>query len=57
VAQYVYDAYGKFPGAFNASVLPGFVQAVHLDTAFYDTHYRDGAYLDTHAEHMRRWHG
>ncbi len=57
VAQYVYDTYGRFPGAFNTIVLPGFVQAVHLDTEFYDTHYREGAYLDTHAEHMRRWHG
>ncbi len=57
VAQYVYDTYGRFPGAFNTIVLPGFVQAVHLDTEFYDAHYRDGAYLDTHAEHMRRWHG
>ena len=57
VAQYVVDTYGKFPGAFTTIVLPGFVQAVHLDLEFYDTHYRDGAYLDTHAEHMRRWHG
>jgi hypothetical protein len=57
VAQYVLDTYGKFPGAFTTMVLPGFVQAVHLDLDFYDTHYKDGAYLDTHAEHMRRWHG
>lgn len=57
VAQYVFDTYGKFPGAFTTMVLPGFVQAVHLDLEFYDTHYRDGAYLDTHAEHMRLWHG
>ena len=57
VAQYVHDTYGKFPGAFTTIVLPGYVQAVHLDTEFYDTHYRDGAYLETHAEHMRRWHG
>jgi hypothetical protein len=35
---------------------PGFVQAVHLDTEFYDAHYKEGAYLDTHAEHMERWH-
>lgn len=57
VAQYVFDTYGKFPGQFTTMVLPGFVQAVHLDLAFYDTHYGVGAYLDTHAEHMRRWHG
>ena len=57
VAQYVFDTYGTFPGSFNTIVLPGFVQAVHLDTEFYDEHYREGAYLETHAEHMRRWHG
>lgn len=57
VAQYVFDTYGKFPGSFNTIVLPGFVQAVHLDTEFYDEHYREGAYLETHAEHMWRWHG
>jgi len=57
VAQYVFDTYGKFPGNFTTMVLPGFVQAVHLDHEFYDKHYQDGAYLDTHARHMRRWHG
>ncbi len=57
VAQYVFDTYGRFPGAFTTIALPGFVQAVHLDTEFYDERYRKGAYLDTHAEHMRRWHG
>ena len=57
VAQYVFDTYGRFPGAFTSIALPGFVQAVYLDTEFYDEHYRDGAYLETHAEHMRRWHG
>jgi hypothetical protein len=57
VAQYIYDKYGKFPGAFTTIVLTGFVQAVHLDTEFYDTHYQEGAYLDTHTDHMSRWHG
>ena len=57
VAQYVQDTYGKCPGSFTTIALPGFVQAVHLDTAFYDEHYREDAYLGTHAEHMRRWHG
>lgn len=57
VAQYVYDTYGKFPNTFTTMVLPGYVQAVHLDTDFYDTHYQPGAYLVTHAQHMERWHG
>lgn len=57
IAQYIYDTRGKFPGSVTTTVLPGFVQAVHLDTEFYDTHYQPGAYLDTHATHMSRWHG
>jgi hypothetical protein len=56
VAQYVYDTYGKFPNTFTTMVLSGYVQAVHLDTDFYDTHYRPGAYLSTHAHHMEHWH-
>lgn len=56
VAQYIYDKYGKFPGTFTTIVLPGYVQAVHLDTDFYDTFYQPGAYLKTHADHMHVWH-
>jgi hypothetical protein len=56
VAQYVYDTYGKFPNTFTTIVLSGYVQAVHLDTDFYDTHYQPGAYLPTHRDHMERWH-
>jgi hypothetical protein len=56
VAQYVYDTYGRFPNTFTTMVLTGYVQAVHLDTGFYDTHYLPGAYLETHARHLERWH-
>lgn len=56
VAQYVYDTKGRFPDTFTTVVLTGYVQAVHLDTEFYDTHYQHGAYLTTHAEHWQRWH-
>jgi hypothetical protein len=56
VAQYVYDTYGRFPNTFTTIVLSGYVQAVHLDTDFYDTHYQPGAYLSTHQDHMERWH-
>jgi hypothetical protein len=56
VAQYVYDTYGKFPNTFTTMVLAGYVQAVHLDTEFYDLHYQPGAYLPTHRDHMERWH-
>jgi hypothetical protein len=27
-----------------------------MDLDFYDHHYRPGAYLETHAHHMERWH-
>jgi hypothetical protein len=57
VAQYIYDKHGKFPGIRSTMMLPGFVQAQHLDIEFYDRHYQKGAYLDTHARHMERWHG
>jgi hypothetical protein len=57
VARYIYDKYGKFPGTRSTIMLPGFVQAHHLDLDFYKSHYKDGAYLRTHAEHMERWHG
>jgi hypothetical protein len=57
IAQYIYDKYGKFPGTFSTIVLPGFVQAVHLDTHYYDRFFQKGAYLQSHADHMRVWHG
>lgn len=57
VARYLHAKYGKFPGTRSTIVLPGFVQAHHLDTDFYDRHYQEGAYLDTHAQHAARWHG
>jgi hypothetical protein len=56
-AQYIYDKHGRFPGTFTTVVLPGFAQAHHIDTDFYDAHYEPGAYLETHATHMERWHG
>ncbi|MFP3907199.1 MAG: hypothetical protein ACLFWR_09215 [Acidimicrobiales bacterium] len=56
VAQYILDSQGRFPGTFTTIVLTGYVQAVHLDTDFYDTHHNPGAYLTTHAEHWARWH-
>ncbi len=57
VARYIYGKYGKFPGTRSTIVLPGFVQAHHIDTEYYDAHFQSGAYLESHAEHMRHWHG
>lgn len=57
VAQYVLDEYGKFPATVPSIALTGYVQTQHIDREFYDQHYGPGAYLETHAEHMERWHG
>jgi hypothetical protein len=57
IAEYVYRKHGKFPGTITTIVLNGIVQAQHIDTEFYDAHYQQGAYLQTHAEHMDTWHG
>jgi hypothetical protein len=56
-AQYVHDTYGRVPASGPTMLLSGYVQAQHIDTDFHDAHFRPGAYLRSHAEHMRRWHG
>jgi len=56
MAQYLHDTYGKFPPTIPTILLAGYVQAQHIDTEFYDTHFQPGAYLETHARHMARWH-
>jgi hypothetical protein len=55
-AQYVLDTFGKFPGTVPSIFLITYLQAHHLDLEFYDTFYKPGAYLKTHAKHMTRWH-
>jgi len=55
-AQYVVDTFGKFPGTVPSVFIMNYVQAHHLDLDFYDRFFKPGAYLRTHAEHMRRWH-
>jgi hypothetical protein len=56
-AQYVFDTFGRFPGTVPTVFIMNYVQAHHLDLDFYDRLFKPGAYLRTHAEHMRRWHG
>jgi hypothetical protein len=56
MAQYVYDKFGKFPGTVPSIYTHMFLQAHHLDLDFYDHHFKSGAYLETHARHMERWH-
>ncbi|MGJ0516638.1 MAG: hypothetical protein ACR65O_12925 [Methylomicrobium sp.] len=56
-AQHIYDRFGKFPGTVPSIFCLTYLQAHHLDLEFYDHHFKAGAYLHTHAEHMERWHG
>jgi hypothetical protein len=55
-AQYVYDTFGKFPGTVPSMFVIMYLQAHHLDLEFYDTFFKPGAYLSTHAHHMKNWH-
>ena len=55
-AQYVYDAFGKFPATVPSMFLIMYLQAHHLDLDFYDEFYKPGSYLKTHADHMKQWH-
>ncbi len=55
-AQYIFDRFGKFPGTTPSILVLPYLQAHHLDLEFYDKFFEPGAYLDTHREHMARWH-
>ena len=56
MAQYIYDRFGKYPGTVPTIFCLTYLQAHHLDLEFYDHHFQPGAYLQTHATHMARWH-
>ena len=56
MAQYIYDRFGRFPATVPAMYSQMYLQVHHLDLEFYDQHFEPGAYLDTHARHMERWH-
>ncbi len=55
-AQYVLNTFGKFPGTVPSMFVITYLQAHHLDTDFYDHFYKPGAYLKSHADHMKNWH-
>lgn len=55
-AQYLYDTFGKFPATVPTVMILNYLQAHHLGLDFYDRFFTSGAYLRTHAEHVRRWH-
>ena len=55
-AQYIYERFGQFPATIPSILMPVYVQAQHIDTEFYDAVMAEGAYLESHAQHMSRWH-
>ena len=55
-ANYILDTFGKFPGTVPSIFVITYLQAHHLDLEFYDRFFKPGAYLETHARHMERWH-
>jgi hypothetical protein len=55
-ANYVFETFGKFPATIPSTWCLTYLQAFHLDLEFYDRFYAPGAYLQTHADHMKRWH-
>lgn len=57
VAQDIYDTFGRFPATQPSVGVAAYTQAHHIDLDFYDRHYKDGAYLQTHLDHQRVWHG
>jgi hypothetical protein len=57
ICNYIYETYGRFPSHVDAITTPGcWVQAHHLDLAFYDQFYKEGAYTETQRDHMKLWH-
>ena len=55
-AQYLYDTFGKFPATVPSISCFMDLQAHHLDLEFYDHFFEPGAYLESHAKHLERWH-
>lgn len=56
-AQYMYDTFGKFPATVPSVYVLMYLQAQHIDTEYYDRFFKPGAYLSTHANHHKVWHG
>jgi hypothetical protein len=56
VAQYLHDTFGKFPATIPSVYVRMYAQAQHIDLDFYDRFYGADSYLETHREHLARWH-
>lgn len=55
MAQYIFDEYGKFPATIPSVYILTYLQAHYLDLDFYDKHFKNGAYLETHQRHDEWW--
>ncbi len=53
---YIYETYGRFPAYFGPIRTTLAHQAHHLELEFYDKFYQPGAYTETQAHHIERWH-
>ena len=56
ICNYIFDAYGRFPGGTDAMHLMWVMQAHHIDTDYYDRFFGTDAYGPAHATHMATWH-
>jgi hypothetical protein len=56
ICNYIFDTFGRFPGATDAMHLMWVFQAHHIDTDYYDRFFGPGAYGPMHAAHMATWH-
>jgi hypothetical protein len=56
VAQYLHDTFGKFPATIPSVYVRVYAQAQHIDLDYYDRFYGPESYLETHQEHLARWH-
>jgi hypothetical protein len=56
VAQYLHDTFGKFPATIPSVYVRMYAQAQHIDLDYYDAFYGPDASLETHRQHLARWH-
>ena len=57
VAQYIYDTFGRFPATVPSFYMRPYAQAQHCEMEFYDRFFSPDFYLETHVNHMAKWHG
>jgi hypothetical protein len=57
VTQYIYDTFGRFPASVPSFYMRAYAQAQHCEMEFYDRFFGEDFYLDTHVNHMAKWHG